>query len=75
MYPSPIPEIQTTEKSADMAKGQFLYTAASSPTLQAPQVVQIPQSVPQSVASDAAIGLQYQMASESHFYHLHMKQT
>ena len=75
MYPSPIPEIQGTEKLNDMAQGQFLYTTASSPqasTLQAspspvvhPTVVQIPQNLQQSFAADAALGLQFQMSSES----------
>ena len=69
MYPSPIPEIQGAEKSADMmAPGQFLYTTASSPqtsTLQPSPVAQIPQNIQQSFAGDAALGLQFQMSSES----------
>jgi len=67
MYPSPIPEIQGAEKSTDMiAPGQFLYTTASSPqTLQPSPVAQIPQNIQQSFAGDAALGLQFQMSSES----------
>ena len=67
MYPSPLPEIQAPEKSSD-GMGQFLYSTVSSPqpTLLAPSnPVQIPQNVQQSFASDAAIGLDYQMSSES----------
>jgi len=67
MYPSPIPEIQEPEKPSDMS--QFMYSTVSSPqpTLHASStpVVQIPQNVQQSFASDAAIGLHYQMSSES----------
>jgi len=73
MYPSPIPEVQGAEKSADMmAPGQFLYTAASSPqmsTLQRSPVAHIPQNIQQSFAGDAALGLQFQMSSECFDHH------
>jgi len=64
MYPSPIPEIQGAEKSADMmAPAQFLYTTASP----SPQ-----QDIQQSFAAGAALGLQFQMSSESFDHHQSM---
>jgi len=67
MYPSPIPEIQGAEKSTDMmAPAQFLYTRTASLT-PSPQ-----QDIQQSFAAGAALGLQFQMSSESFDHHQSM---
>jgi len=70
MYPSPLPEVKGSENPSD-GMGQFSHSTSSpQPTLLAPSppLVQIPQDVQQSFTSDAAIGLHYQMSSESQTY-------